>query len=153
MLRELKIEKNSLFSIETESEYYMILVMRDTATDSAFPISIGPTEGASISIAVDDVSVPRPLTHDLFKNVIIGLGYMLSKVVVTELRDNTYYANIYLEKEGRPIIVIDSRPSDAIALALRFSSPIFIEEQVFMASLESEETKKFLEIAEKIIDR
>lgn len=154
MLRELKVEKNSLFRlrIKNSDDYETILVMRDTETNSAFPMFIGISDGVAISAAVHDMSTSRPMTTELLKNVIIGLGYMFTKAVIAEVKGGIYYANIYLEKDGTETVVLDSRPSDAIGLALRFSAPIFIEEQVLMYSLENEYTKQVLERVEKFIN-
>jgi uncharacterized protein len=99
------------------------------------------------------VSTPRPMTHDLIKNVLMGLETRVHKVVVTELREDTFYAVIWLER-GSEVISIDSRPSDALALALRVDCPIFVDELVFKASklaasasdrLTSEDLRKYLE--------
>jgi bifunctional DNase/RNase len=153
MLRELKVRKNSVVIISTAFGNRYVIVARDPTTNSAnsaFPIFTGPLEAQAIQaifFAVQDTAVPRPQTHDLFRNVLVEIGWMLSKVIITELKDDVYYANVYLEMGGRELIV-DSRPSDAIALALRFSSPIYIEEEVLLRSLDSENTKHFLETLE-----
>jgi hypothetical protein len=104
-------------------------------------------------LEIEKVATPRPMTHDLIKNVLVGLDTHVHKIVVTELREDTFYAVIWVEREGR-IISIDSRPSDALALALRVDCPIFVEDEVLKNSklttnandrVTSEELRKWLE--------
>ncbi len=90
-------------------------------------------EANAIALEIEKVSTPRPMTHDLIKNVLTGLEAAVHKVVVTELKDDTFYAVIWLEREGR-VISIDSRPSDALALALRVDCPIFVDDAVLKNS-------------------
>ena len=97
------------------------------------PISIGQLEAQSIFIQLYHYSFPRPLTHDLFKSVIERLGGTVVKVVVNDIVENTFYARLFIEKDGE-IVEMDSRPSDAIALAVRFSAPIFVEEAIMEKS-------------------
>src|SRR5436190_4275028 len=110
-----------------------IVILKDVGTDTVLPIWVGIYEANAIALEIEKVSTPRPMTHDLIKNVLVGLDANVHKVVVTELRDDTFFAVIWLEKEGR-VISIDSRPSDALALALRMDCPIFVEEQVLKTS-------------------
>src|SRR6266705_3585793 len=95
-----------------------IVVLKDVNGDSVLPIWVGAFEANAIALEIEKVSPPRPMTHDLLKNVILGLGATVERVVVTELRNDTFYAVIWATRNGEPII-LDARPSDAIALAMR----------------------------------
>ena len=110
-----------------------IVILKDANSDTVLPIWVGVFEANAIALEIEKVSPPRPMTHDLIKNVLTGLDALVHKVVVTELKDDTFFAVIWLEKEGR-VVSIDSRPSDALALALRMDCPIFVEEQVLKTS-------------------
>jgi bifunctional DNase/RNase len=130
-----------------------IVVLKDVAGDSVLPIWVGIYEANAIALEIEKVSTPRPMTHDLIKNVLTGLDTQVHKVVVTELREDTFFAVIWLERGGH-IISIDSRPSDALALALRMDCPIFVEDDVLKSSklassvsdrVSSEELRKWLE--------
>lgn len=110
-----------------------IVILRDMSGDTILPIWVGPYEANAIALEIEKVSTSRPMTHDLIKTVLAGLEAEVRKVVVSELRDETFYAVIWLEKDGRSITV-DSRPSDALALALRLDCPIYVEEQVLKNS-------------------
>lgn len=110
-----------------------VVLLEDKAHTVALPIWIGPAEAHAIATRLEGVDVPRPLTHDLMKNVFDRIGVGLHKVVIGELRDSTYFARVVLLWDGEEV-EIDSRPSDAIALALRFGQPIYVSR----ALLESE---------------
>lgn len=110
-----------------------IVILRDAGGDAVLPIWVGIYEANAIALEIEKVTTPRPMTHDLIKNVLTGLEAGVKKVVVNELRDDTFYAVIWLEREGE-LISIDSRPSDALALALRLDCPIYVEEQVLKSS-------------------
>ncbi|MBI4653974.1 MAG: bifunctional nuclease family protein [Nitrospirae bacterium] len=125
MLKQMRIE-GLLF--DPRSSMYILLLKEVNGTDT-LPIWIGKPEADSIALALGNIATPRPLTHDLIKNVLSGLKMKVAKIVVTELVDNTYYATIYVDKGGTEIS-IDSRPSDAIAVAVRTNAPIFVEEKV-----------------------
>lgn len=103
---------------------FLVLLM-DDEEKKVLPISIGPLEAQAIALVLQGEMPPRPLTHDLLKSVCENLGGSMEKVVITDIRENTFYAEIYLQRNGETIVV-DSRPSDAIALALRFQAPIFM---------------------------
>jgi bifunctional DNase/RNase len=107
-----------------------IVVLKDIGSDTVLPIWVGIYEANAIALGIEKVTTPRPMTHDLLKNVLTGLDAHVHKVVVSELRDDTFFAVIWMEREGH-IISVDSRPSDAIALALRVAAPIFVDEDVF----------------------
>lgn len=102
-----------------------VVVLEDKARTVALPIWIGPAEAQSIAIRLEGIDTPRPLTHDLMKSVLERLGVTLRRVVIEDLREATYYARIVLVQSGEEV-EIDSRPSDAIALAIRFGQPIFV---------------------------
>ncbi|HEV2114985.1 MAG TPA: bifunctional nuclease family protein [Terriglobales bacterium] len=130
-----------------------IVILKDVAGDSVLPIWVGIYEANAIALEIEKVTTPRPMTHDLLKNVLTGLDTAVHKVVVTELREDTFFAVIWLERDGR-IISVDSRPSDALALALRVDCPIFVEDDVLKSSklassvsdrVSSEELRKWLE--------
>lgn len=110
-----------------------IVVLKDVNSDSVLPIWVGVFEANAIALEIEKVSPPRPMTHDLLRNVITGLGATVDRVVVTELRNDTFYAAIWATRDGEPIL-IDSRPSDAIALAMRTDCPIFVDEEVLKSS-------------------
>jgi uncharacterized protein len=130
-----------------------IVVLKDTSGESVLPIWVGIYEANAIALEIEKVSTPRPMTHDLIKTLLLGLEISMKKVVVSELKDETFYAVIWLERDGRPI-TIDSRPSDALALALRHDCPIFVDDSVLQTSRNSanvsekvnnEEMRKWLE--------
>ncbi len=125
MLIEMKVE-GLLF--DPRSNMY-ILLLKGLDGSNTLPIWIGKPEADSIALALGKVATPRPLTHDLVKNITDRLRVKITKIVVTEIIDNTYYALIYLN-DGRKETLIDSRPSDAIAVALRANAPIFVEENI-----------------------
>lgn len=110
-----------------------IVILKDINSDVMLPIWVGPYEANSIASEIEKVAPQRPMTHDLLRNLIQQFGANVSRVVVTELRDNTFYALIELTFDGR-LILVDSRPSDAIALALRVDCPIFVREEVVESS-------------------
>ncbi len=110
-----------------------IVILKDANSDTVLPIWVGVFEASAIQMEIEKVSTPRPMTHDLIKNVLSGLDAHVHKVVVTELKDDTFYAVIWMERDGR-IISVDSRPSDALALALRVDCPIFVDEEVLKTS-------------------
>jgi uncharacterized protein len=130
-----------------------IVILKDVGSDTVLPIWVGVYEANAIAVEIEKVTMPRPMTHDLIKNVLVGLESQVHKVVVTELREDTFYAVIWLEREGH-VVSIDSRPSDALALALRVDCPIFVEEMVLKSSKQatnlsdraaSDELRKWLE--------
>lgn len=130
-----------------------IVILKDAASDTVLPIWVGIYEANAIALEIEKVSTPRPMTHDLIKNVLTGLDAHVHKVVVTELKEDTFYAVIWMEREGR-VISVDSRPSDALALALRVDCPIYVDDEVLKNSKKaasasdpatSEELRKWLE--------
>lgn len=131
-----------------------IVVLKDVNGNTVLPIWVGIFEANAIALEIEKVSTPRPMTHDLLKTVLLGLEADVKKVVVSDLKDDTFYALIWLEKNGE-MISIDSRPSDALALALRLDCPIYVEDTVLKTSKltntvnekgpQSEELRKWLE--------
>jgi hypothetical protein len=110
-----------------------VVILRDVEDKNFLPIWVGVFEANAIALQLEGVTTPRPLTHDLLKATISLLGASVDQIVITRLHENTFYAEIHLTAGGLPVVV-DSRPSDAIALALRTSSPIFVEEEVLEKS-------------------
>jgi bifunctional DNase/RNase len=110
-----------------------IIILKDLEEKSALPIWIGLIEASAIATELEKIQLARPMTHDLMRNVLQTLEVKVEKVEVNDLCDNTFYARIYLKNNGREF-VIDSRPSDAIALALRVSAPIFVDKKVIEKS-------------------
>lgn len=106
-----------------------IIVLKDVNSEAVLPIWVGVFEANAIAFEIEKSTPPRPMTHDLLKNVITGLGASVERVVITELRGDTFFAVIWASRDGEPIM-IDARPSDAIALAMRTDSPIFVDEEV-----------------------
>jgi len=106
-----------------------IVILRDNKGDNVLPIWVGSPEANAIALQIENVATPRPMTHDLLRNVIQDLKGEVQKIVVCDLKENTFYAMIYL-LVNEEVVAIDARPSDAIALAVRVKAPIFVEETV-----------------------
>lgn len=130
-----------------------IVVLEDIHSERMLPIWIGIFEANAIALKIEDIATPRPMTHDLLKNLLDDLDIKVEKIVVNDVRDNTFYALIYCRHMNQTI-TIDSRPSDAIALVLRTGAPIFVEESVVEKAHsmkidenleDSEKLKKWLE--------
>ncbi|MCX5811792.1 MAG: bifunctional nuclease family protein [Proteobacteria bacterium] len=110
-----------------------IVLLKDVDEKDVLPIWIGLLEASSIATALENINTPRPMTHDLLKNILDHLGVRVIRIEVNDLKDNTYYALLYLDVDNKRLVV-DSRPSDAIAIALRTGAPIFVEETVIKKS-------------------
>jgi bifunctional DNase/RNase len=130
-----------------------IVILKDLSSNTVLPIWVGIYEANAIALEIEKVSTPRPMTHDLIKSLLLGLNTGVRKVVVNELKEDTFYALIWLEREGE-LISVDSRPSDALALALRLDCPIFVEDSVLKSSklaasvsdkVNNEELRRWLE--------
>ena len=130
-----------------------IVILKDLDGKSVLPIWVGVFEANAIALEIEKVPTPRPMTHDLIKNLLMGLGGGVRKVVVSDLKEDTFYAMIWVEREGE-MIAIDARPSDALAVALRLDCPIYVEDQVLNSSknvtavsdkANSEELRRWLE--------
>ena len=123
----IRMELSRIIISETAEE--QVIVLREVEGGRAFPIVIGIWEALSIDRSIKERKTPRPMTHDLLGQVINGLHCRLDRIVITELRDRTFYANLILTRNGEHVEV-DSRPSDAIALAVLLKAPIYVEEGV-----------------------
>ncbi len=130
-----------------------IVILKDVNGSAILPIWVGVYEANAIALEIEKVTTPRPMTHDLIKSLLLGLNTGVKKVVVNELKDDTFYALIWLERDGE-IISVDSRPSDALAVALRLDCPIYVEESVLKSSkmsstvsekVNNEELRRWLE--------
>ncbi len=130
-----------------------IVILRDVSGNTVLPIWVGIYEANAIALEIEKVATPRPMTHDLIRTLLMGLETKVKKVVVSELKDDTFYAVIWLERNGE-LISIDSRPSDALAIALRVDCPIFVDEAVLTSSkaaasvserINDEELRRWLE--------
>jgi len=130
-----------------------IVVLKDVNGSTVLPIWVGIFEANAIALEIEKVSTPRPMTHDLIKTLLMGLEANVRKVVVNELKDDTFYARIWLDRDGE-MISVDSRPSDALALALRLDCPIYVEDVVLKTSkatnsvsdkVQNEELRRWLE--------
>jgi bifunctional DNase/RNase len=130
-----------------------IVILKESCGGNVLPIWVGVYEANAIALEIEKVVTPRPMTHDLLKNVLVGLNSHVQKIVVTTIKDDTFYAVIWIERDGK-LISIDSRPSDALALALRIDCPIFVEDEVLKTSksqansqdrINNEELKRWLE--------
>jgi len=106
-----------------------IMLLKEINGNGTLPIWIGKPEADSIALALGKVETPRPLTHDLIKNITDRLKFRITKIIVTEIQDNTYYALVCLN-DGKKETFVDSRPSDAVAVALRANAPIFVEDSI-----------------------
>ncbi|HEY2385276.1 MAG TPA: bifunctional nuclease family protein [Terriglobia bacterium] len=114
-----------------------IVILKEASGSGILPIWVGVYEANAIALEIEKVVTPRPMTHDLLKNVLVGLDACVRKIVVTNIKDDTFYAVIWLERDGT-LISIDSRPSDALALALRIDCPIYVEDEVLKCSKSKE---------------
>ena len=134
-----------------------IMILKDVASDKAVPIWIGLLEATAIASELENIKFSRPMTHDLLKNIMDLMETQVTKVEVCDLRDNTYFAIIYLSRGGKEM-TIDARPSDAIAIALRTKAPIFVADVVIkkarrvdlsaQEAITTEDAKKWTEILE-----
>ena len=140
-------------TVAMDQQMNPVVLLVDQAETLALPIWIGTPEAQSIALELQGVRMPRPMTHDLIRQMLTQLTVSISRVVVTDIQNGTYFAEIHLKSNGADVVV-DSRPSDAIALALRTEAPIYVEEKVAAGAIqlkkafdehEVEEFKKFLE--------
>jgi bifunctional DNase/RNase len=122
-----------------------IIILRDQDGQRVLPIWVGVFEANAIALQIENVQTPRPMTHDLLKNVIDDLRAHVERIVVCELKENTFYARIHMTSSGRAFEV-DARPSDAIALALRTGSPIYVEETVIQNARSVESGKENMDL-------
>ena len=118
-----------------------IIILKDVNSETMLPIWVGAYEANAIALEIEKIAPPRPMTHDLLRNLIVELGLKVERVVVTSLRENTFYAVIELIGESGEAMRLDSRPSDAIALALRADCPIYVDSEVIQASRNTIDTE------------
>jgi hypothetical protein len=111
-----------------------IIILKDVNSETMLPIWVGAYEANAIALEIEKLTPQRPMTHDLLRNLIIEMGSQVERVVVTELRDNTFFAVIEMRHNDGSLVMLDSRPSDALALALRADCPIFVDMEVIRAS-------------------
>jgi uncharacterized protein len=111
-----------------------IIILKDVNSETMLPIWVGSYEANAIALEIEKIAPQRPMTHDLLRNLIIEMGARVTRVVITELRDNTFFAVIEMRSNSGDSLLLDARPSDAIALALRADSPIYVNEEVIRAS-------------------
>lgn len=111
-----------------------IIILKDVNSEQMLPIWVGAYEANAIALEIEKIAPQRPMTHDLLRNLIVEMGAQVERVVVTELRDNTFFAVIEMKNGSGEFITLDARPSDAIALALRADCPIYVNEEVIQAS-------------------
>jgi hypothetical protein len=111
-----------------------IVILKDVNSETLLPIWVGAYEANAIALEIEKIATQRPMTHDLLRNLIVEMGARVERVVVTELRDNTFFAVIEMRNSSGDFLMLDSRPSDAIALALRADCPIYVNEEVIQAS-------------------
>jgi len=141
-------------TLDPVSQMPIVVLKAKDDEETVLPIWIGIFEADSILRQLQNVEPPRPMTYELMKNVITQMGGVVDKVIINDLRDSTYYAEVHV-LQGNNLLIIDSRPSDAINIALRFSAPIFVEESVLEKSKvpkpeENEEKEKLKEWLENI---
>jgi bifunctional DNase/RNase len=141
-------------TLDPVSQMPIVVLKAKDDEETVLPIWIGIFEADSILRELQKVEPPRPMTYELMKNVITQMGGVVDKVIINDLRDSTYYAEVHI-LQGNNLLIIDSRPSDAINIALRFSAPIFVEESVLEKSKvpkpeEDEEKEKLKEWLENI---
>ncbi|MBN1541096.1 bifunctional nuclease family protein [candidate division KSB1 bacterium] len=137
MLVRVKVERVTL---DTATSRFVV-ILKDENQNRWLPIVVGSTEAQAIALQLEKISPPRPLTHDLIKNLLESLNVFVSRIVVNDLRENTYYALIGLQNDNE-FQDIDARPSDAIALALRMNAPIFVEDGVMQRAGISERVEE-----------
>lgn len=130
-----------------------VLLLREQTGRRVLPIYIGPEEAKAIALALEGITTPRPMTHDLLRDTVTALGAEVVRITVTELRDKTFFAELELRVDGRTVRV-SSRPSDAVALAVRVNAPIFAAEDVLdEAATAPEEAQDDPEQQQEIVDQ
>jgi uncharacterized protein len=123
-----------------------IIILRDQEGQRVLPIWVGVFEANAIALQIENVQTPRPMTHDLLRNILDNLDASVERIVVCDLKENTFYARIHI-RQNAGSVAIDARPSDAIALALRTGSPIFVEESVIQTAKNVELSKDAMDVS------
>ncbi len=118
-----------------------IVLLRDADNQRVLPIWVGPVEANAIALQVENVAPPRPMTHDLLRNLVVELGATLDRVVISDLRESTFFAYLELRRNGE-VIFVDARPSDALALSIRTRTPVFVDTKVLDRSRSVEVTSE-----------
>lgn len=145
MMVSVRVERVTLDTVNNR----FVIILKDDLHNRWLPIVVGPAEAQAIALQLENIRPPRPMTHDLMKTILDSMHASILRVVVTELKDNTYFAEIDIKKNGDQSS-IDARPSDAIALALRTSAPIFVKEEVMQKASITPEMDEFeLELEEE----
>lgn len=139
--------------VELPSNAPIVLLRETSGQHRTLPIFIGGPEASAIAFALEQVQTPRPLTHDLIKNLLDDLGVSLERVVVTELRDTTFYAELHLNGGNGRTHIVSSRPSDAIAIAARTGTPIFADEDVLDVAAYPPEDEPEEEEQEEVVEQ
>src|SRR5450631_1518450 len=140
-MEEVNLQKREAMDVEVRIRGLMmdpatnmpIVVLKDVGSETVMPIWVGIFEANAIAIEIEKMAAPRPMTHDLTRNLIRHMNGELERIVITELRDDTFFAVLWLRQEGE-LMTIDARPSDAIALALRADCPIYVSEAVMQSA-------------------
>jgi uncharacterized protein len=143
------VEVNIVGLIMDQISKSPVMVLKALNEKKVIPIWIGLNEANAIALELENVSSPRPMTHDLLKSIMANLEAVLAKVIITDIVENTYYAELYIEKDGEQRIV-DCRPSDAVALALKNRAKIYVSKQVLDTSVLADVFSNFLSSEEKI---
>jgi len=143
------VEVNIVGLIMDQSSKSPVMVLKPLNEKKIVPIWIGMSEANAIALELECIPSPRPMTHDLIKCIMVNLEAVLLKVIITDIIENTYYAQLYIEKDGQ-IKTIDCRPSDAVALALKNGAKIFVSRQVMETSIYADVFSSFLSGEEKI---
>jgi len=150
-MRKMKVDKLGIDLLTHDP----VVILKDVDGKRYLPILIGPFEATAIALALEGAPVPRPLSHDLMKSIIDALKAKVSRIVIHDIQENTFYAKVVLENNGASIEV-DARPSDSIALALRANAPIYVSERIVLEetildkSAEDREAKKFKKFIENL---
>jgi bifunctional DNase/RNase len=150
-MRQMKVDKLGIDLLTHDP----VVILKDLEGKRYLPILIGPFEATAIALALEGQAVPRPLSHDLMKSILDGLNAKLTKIVIHDIKDSTFYAKLVLESSGEDQ-EIDARPSDCIALALRTNAPIYVsdkivlEESVYDKKAEEEEMQRFRKYIENL---
>ena len=135
----------ALANSESQPNSFVVILKEESGT-RRLPVVIGGFEAQAIAIAIENIQPNRPLTHDLFKNTLVSIGVDLKEIVISDLKNNIFYATLIMEQADGTVVELDSRTSDAIALAIRFGCPIFAYEQILdKAGIELDEQTSNLE--------
>lgn len=140
-MRRMKVDKLGIDLLTHDP----VVILKDVEGKRHLPILIGPFEATAIALALEGTQVPRPLSHDLMKSVIEALKAKVSKIVIHDIQENTFFAKVVLESSSGPL-EIDARPSDSIALALRTNSPIYVTDQIMLEESEEKGKEAQLEV-------